>query len=318
MDLRQTTANTLDLYDRIKPKNPASSYTSLASISDYNSGKILAIAAGTQAIYRKYSDDIQDCHAESLVRRAFKRYLIDRIRFVILSKVKVSNNEKELRDLILEECPKELILFVSQFPCGFVKRYKGEEFFDSSGDVVKRKPGRGLVKEGKIHFVEKDDCTSKLKKWISGGFQGKQIKSIFNVTCKIRHIVIGNCEPDGDFDYERYVDEFGKVLSCDTPINVSVDAQIRRDEFLFNPKKKPQPVALACWYTSQDFHSSRNLTERTKVGTYLHEFIVGGRKIGLTKRQCSSSNQLYKLKISNYCFKHDLASIEKAFRDLKL
>lgn len=315
MAIQLSIFNSLELYDKIKLKNPTESYTSLASISDYNSGKILSLATGTQANYRKYPDDIQDCHAESLVRRAYKRHLIDRIKLII-SGNKGNCNRKEVYEAIIKECSTEITLFVSQFPCGFINRYKGGEVRDSSGNVIKRKPGRGLEKDGTIYYVEKDDCFSKLKKWIVEGLQGKQIKEIFDITCKIKHIVIGNCEPNGEFDYRHHVNEIKQTLSCDIPINISVDEQIRRDEFVFSSKKKPQPVAIVCWDSSQDLLTSCKPTKMAKLREYNHELIVDGRRIGLTKKQCSCSGQLYKLKVGNHCFKHDLVLIERHYCDL--
>lgn len=313
MALQQSISNSLELYDKIKLKNPTEGYTSLATISDFNSGKVLSLATGTQANYRKHPDDIQDCHAESLVRRAYKRYLTDRIK-LILSDNKGNRNRKEVHETIIKECSTEVTLFVSQFPCGFINRYKGEEVRDSSGNVLKRKPGRGLEKDGKIYYVEKDDCFSKLKRWIVEGIQGKQIKEIFDITCKIKHIVLGNCEPNDEFEYRHHADKFKQNLSSDIPTDVSVDEQIRRDEFVFSSKKRPQPVAIVCWYSSQDLLTSCKPTKMAKLGEYYHEFIVDGRRIGLTKRQCLG--QLYKLKVSNYCFKHDLALTEGQYRDL--
>lgn len=96
-----------------------------------------------------------------MIRRAFKRYLIDRIRLTILKRN--DGDGTEIKDLVLEECPKELTLFVAQFSCGFVKKY---EAYYTSGNVIKRKPDIGHAEDGKVYFIKEDDCTSKLKKWL--------------------------------------------------------------------------------------------------------------------------------------------------------
>lgn len=301
----------LKIYDQVKSKNSEGYYTAIATFNDFKSGKLLALATGTKANLRKLPDDIEDCHAESLVQRAFKRHLVDKIGHVISSYKNSNIAQESVEELIKRECQLDLTFFVSQFPCGFIKRYEGDEPVDSHGNIIERKPGRGLVQDGKTVYVEKSCCFKKLKKWSKTGVQGKRIKEVFNICCKIRRIVIGNCEVNSEFDYEFHINRLQQELSCD----ISLHNNVRRDEFVFDSSKIPQPVAVVYWDMSYSVGGSVS-PKRLKSGDRAIEYIVNGRKRGSTQKQCSRS-QLYKLKVANDLFKQDLNSIEKNYLVIK-
>lgn len=284
--------NNLKFYDKIRPKNPDQSYTVLATINDYKTGELIAIATGTQASLRVYPNDIEDCHAESLVKRAYKRYLIDKILYLSNSR-----GEKDVHKLT-KECQQELTLFVSQFPCGLLKRYEGDEPIDAvTGNVIKRKPGRGTVIDGKTIYVERDNCLNKLRKWVSGGLQGERIGRLLGIKNRIVKIVIGNCESGTDVDHKSLLDLFKSNLSSDDSLEYEL-AQMRRNDLVFISTKQPQPVALVWWAQSSGV---------SPIGK--HEFVADGRKMGLTKKQCLTDKNAYRLRISNHCLLEDLYKI---------
>lgn len=76
-DVSTVIKKNLEFYDKIKPKDRGNTYTVIATLNDVKSGQLIALATGTQASLKVYGDDIEDCHAESLLKRAYKRYLID-------------------------------------------------------------------------------------------------------------------------------------------------------------------------------------------------------------------------------------------------
>lgn len=321
MDSSQLVLNNLNFYDSIKPKNPRNSFTVVATLNDQETGELLALATGTQACLRIYSDDIEDCHAESLLKRAYKRHLIDTIRSILYDKT-LSSTEVERR--ISEKCAHNLILFITQFPCGLIKRYQGEEPLDEKGEVVKRKPGKGTNKDGKIFYVQKDTCNNKIKKWFQVGFQGSKLNELFGIKSKVKRIIIGDCEPE-TVDYLLYAEQLKAHLSSDCaelqeePIIEIVEHSIRRKEFVFETFRQPQPVAVVWW--ARPTHNSRSDSHQAKRmkndNSGRSELIVDGRKAGLTKKQCCSSSKMFLLKIGNHSMRQELAPLKKEFRLLK-
>lgn len=296
---QELVTNNLAFYDTIKPKNPRGSYTVLATVNDHETGRLLALASGTQATLRLYEDDIEDCHAESLLKRAYKRYLVDRV-------LEHASKHKDLRGSRLKDelkikCQQELTIFISQFPCGLIRRYEGEEPTDKvTGSVIKRKPGRGQDRDGQTMYVERDNCFEKLRRWSADGFQGRRIAQALSVQSKIVKIIIGDCEPELNIDYKLHLERLGARLSegrqeggilCDL-------VAMRRDGLVFDKStKQPQPVALIWWANS------------TEVGG--RELIVDGRKMGLTRKQCLSGRPKYRLRIGDRCLGAALDNIER-------
>lgn len=292
----------LKFYDHIKPKNPNGSYTVIATINDFNTSHLLALATGTQANLRSSPDIIQDCHAESLVKRAYKRYLINKI-MQIVSKEQLKRDDLVRR--IKEDCSQNLTLFVSQFPCGFVRRYEGEEPVDeASGKPIKRKPGRGTVIDGRVVYVEKDPCFVKLQNWINHGIQGSKLNRIFNIRSDITRIIIGNCELDQHFDYESHASTFERSILNGGRLQADVVKTVRREEFLCDSTKQPQPVNLAWW---SELHDHDEIKTHSPKGD--HDLIVEGLRRGLTKRQRTMSESSKSLRVCGRILARDLQSL---------
>lgn len=260
----------IQFYDSIKPKTDVNCYTVLATLNDYASGELLALANGTQATIGALPNDIQDCHAESLLKRAYKRYIIDKLMHEAGSS-KASDISKVIG--------RPLTLFISQFPCGLIKRYDGPEPTDeSTGLPINRKPGRGLkVPGGQVLYLRKDNCLTKLRRWLDTGVQGKKLASLICETdpvvrATIEKVVIGNCEPETEFKYQPTIDSLQQQLP--NKLQYEFLDSVRRDEFVFAPHKQPQPVAVVWWKCSSG-PDHRGTTE----------FVVDGRRRGLTKSQ---------------------------------
>lgn len=301
-------SSNLAFYRTIKPKTSDGSYTVIATINDYDNKKLIALATGTQANLKDYPYDIEDCHAESLVKRAFKRYIIDLIKHVVSN----SSSKADAGSIVRKTIPTNLILFVSQFPCGVLKRYEGDDIIIQGGQV-ERKPGRGTLRDGKIIYVEKDTCARKLHKWSRIGLQGHKLKSIFNIESKLKQILIGNCEVDENLDCRAYVEQFKRLIQADdNSIDVDLLDYIRQDEFIFNPSKQATPEALVWWASVSNEKVERPRESKQVVASNGNiEYIVNGRRRGLTKRQVSlirNTNQ--QLSISTIRLREDLSFIE--------
>lgn len=308
METSSLVSNNLAFYQSIKPKSFDGSYTVIATINDYDTKKLIALATGTQANLKDYPDDIEDCHAESLVKRAFKRYIIDLINHIVSN----SSLDGDVGSKVRETVPTSLILFVSQFPCGVLKRYEGEDKIQ--GASVERKPGRGTLRDGKIVYVEKDTCARKLRKWAQSGLQGHKLNSILSVESKLKQILIGNCEIDENLDYKTHIEQFKHIVKADdSSINVDLLNHIRQDEFIFSPSKQAQPEALVWWASVFDKTEKRANESKQAVNFAGNiEYVVNGRRRGVTKRQVArirETNQ--QLNISTSRLRDDLNSIER-------
>lgn len=342
MDNETLINNNLKFYDTIKPKNPENSYTVLATINEFPSGKLLALASGTQACNRVYDDDIEDCHAESLVKRAFKRHIIDDLINRKYYDYQTKKNPDFQKDLDVKQggqqtialsdkdnpCNYELTLFVSQFPCGLIKRYQGEEPRDeSTGLYIKRKPGRGRNVPGKgTIYVEKDNCLNKIKRWLSQGLQGRRLNQQQNLFCSLRKILIGYCEPDEQLNYDKQLhllrehlylggtipslisdrgNQFKKL-----PLSIEL-VKVRRNDFIFSPERQPQPISLVWWLNEPQQDGTWPLgTKEFRDKKSTHELIVDGRRRGLTTRQCIENRVSNKLKICTSLLRNDIDNLK--------
>lgn len=302
MDIIDLVSDNLKFYDSIKPKNPPGCYTVIATVNDYQTGQLLCLATGTQANLKSNNDDIQDCHAESLVKRAFKRFVIDAVKDVVENSTKSDN----LVELSTSRIPKSIILFVSKFPCGFLTRYEGQEPVDpTSGNAIKRKPGRGIERMGEKIYVEKDNCLVKLQKWVNHGFQGTKLKQALDIETSIKMVVIGHCESSEDFNYTSHLEEFSSRLG--SKVEVCHVRHTRRDEFIFRPASKAQPVSVVWWRMMHGIPLEPNNN---------CEMIVDGRRRGLTRQQCSGSQIVTsaRLKVADARLRNDLEYISTAHK----
>lgn len=303
MDINNLITDNLRFYNSNKPKNPPNCYTVLATLNDYNTGQLLCLATGTQASLKQYDDDIQDCHAESLVKRAYKRYVIDRVKN-LLSDPQYRGEKVNLRSQISDE----VILFVSKFPCGFLNRYEGQEPVDSTtGNVIKRKPGRGTERDGQIVYVEKDSCFVKLKRWLENGIQGISLKQVIGIETRIKRIVIGDCETSDHFDYQTYLEEFAVSLGLNqTQVEIHhVDPALRR-ELIFESSAKAQSVSFVWWRGEHNVARHPNNS---------FEWIVDGHRRGLTKQHCSGDRigASARLRIGDANYRCDLEHISSLY-----
>lgn len=291
----------LDLYQKLKPKDYCdANYTVVAALHDNIRGTLLALATGTQAINKRYQDDIEDCHAESLLKRAYKRYLINRISNLVNSQ----QPERDIKQVIKSECETSLTIFISQFPCGLVRRYEGETL------VKNRKPGRGLNKDANVIYVEKDCCLLKLKKWASKGFQGTKLHELFGLKSTLDRIIIAGCETNHELDYSHYAKLLATEVTCDGTMNVETCDHMRLDELVFKSGKKPQPVSIVWWNgTLSSAIGMPRKKLRLDQGPSTTEFVVDGQRKGITKKQRARNEHQYKLSISTVSLRRDISTI---------
>lgn len=307
MDSLSLVKEILTFYDKIKPKNPTNSFTVVSSLSDYETGRLLVLASGTQACNRIYEDDIEDCHAESLVKRGLKRYILDNADSIL---AETHGRDSKFHNNKTSKSRVFLTLFISQFPCGLIKRYEGDEPLDPlTGEIIKRKPGRGKFTQDKgMIYVEKESCLDKIKRWLTYGIQGKRFATDFgSVIFEIKQILIGDCEPDESLDYHHYIEVMKQYLRDNSRTHV-LDLQlvsIRREDLVYNCNKKPQPVSLVWWNKPKLSIDSTGLDSDKSSA----ELIVDGRRRGLTKSQCANQNESLKLKISDSLIRRDINNL---------
>jgi hypothetical protein len=293
----------LEFYHKIKPKIAQSSYTVIATLNDHNTSQLLALATGTQSSLKRYDDDIEDCHAESLLKRAYKRYVLDRILVALECQEGASIEQKTntIHQVVKQINQQELVLFISQFPCGFIKRFQGTEPVDElTGAEIVRKPGRGQVINGKLVYVQRDSCFAKLKRWLSGyGFQGRSFNEHLGIRSKLVKMIIGDCEPDTMLDHESHLRSLSHELdTCQRGIQYEL-AHMRHHEFTFGSSgKQPLPVSVVWWA------STRHVNPRNSL-----EYIADGRRLGLTKRQSIMNNSDSKTRIGDFWLQSDMAKI---------
>lgn len=295
---------------RAKVENP--SYTVIATLNDVHTTQLVALATGTQAGLKQYDNDIEDCHAESLLKRAYKRYQID----MILKALSRQNDDQSTdKDRLTSVCNtlnrQRLLLFISQFPCGLIKRFEGQEPVDgTTGLSGPRKPGRGQLKDGKVYYVHRQHCMMKLTRWLSEStLQGKTLKDLLGIKSRLDKVVIGDCEPDPMTDYSSYLGHLRQTLSAAAGRSIECElVHMRHDDFVFDTSyKQPLPVATVCWAVA-------NSREHESPQHHV-EYVVDGRKLGITKRQCLDESHKFKLQTSNSRLRSDLDRIREATLD---
>lgn len=320
MNIEELLETNLRFYDKLKPanKNVANNnktYTVIATLNDASTGQLIALATGTQASAKVYPDDIEDCHGESLLKRAYKRYILDRL-LVQLNDNTATNTSPDVYTILNEISNQRLILFVSQFPCGFITRYQGSEPKDeiTGQQLVDRKPGRGqMMPDGRVSYVNRSSCFVKLKRWLSSAsFAGKTLQQKLNTFCpsSIDQIWIGKCEmpmvvegqDTEDIDYSSLIEKFQHQLEF---ANCNL-ADIERNEFKFVREKQAQPISVVWWHKATSSSGDGAAAAAATAGL---EYLVDGRKKGLTKRHCSSDNEHFKLRIGDHWLRRDLAQV---------
>ncbi|CAG2176911.1 unnamed protein product, partial [Oppiella nova] len=223
--------------------DPNSEYTVLAAIvcdhKNHEKGsierKVVALSTGTKCYPSNQSSKdylIVDSHAESLLKRAFKRYLISQLD----NEFKIDNNLG-------------ISLFISQLPCGSLQRWKGDPNYVSNETQtdrqMNRKPGRGET-------CHKPPCIRKIAKWIYMGLQGKRLLEYTKQPICINNIVIGNCGQLGEYDQQMIKDLLSLDPNCITynPFELNSLPQIkfckefRNDLFIKSDEKQSAPTAV--------------------------------------------------------------------------
>ncbi|XP_054164618.1 tRNA-specific adenosine deaminase 1-like [Oppia nitens] len=250
-----------------KPK-PKSEYTVLATIvcnvknhtNDSIDTKVVALTTGTKcfASNESSSDDlIVDNHAESLLKRAFKRYLICRLQ-----------SGHNLDDI------QTITLFVSQLPCGSLQRWKGDPDLEANSSKsnrhlsdVCRKPGRGVT-------CYRATCLKKIAKWIRLGLQGKALIALTGRPFYINNIVIGNCGQSGEYDQQMLTNMLSMTDIC-TVYNgfqmnylpkIKFCHDFRYECFIKSDAKYATSTSLVMWLTGDGHKVTEVLTEGHKLG----------------------------------------------------
>lgn len=166
---------------------------------------LIAMTTGTRCVTgsaASLANAILDCHAEVLLKRAFKRYLIGKV----LGLKRKADEEHERKGGDKETAPKpdlssifsvKYYMFVSQLPCGVAHRYQGEEEPKING--LRRKPGKGEPSNA-------PSCTDKIARWIRLGLQGRRLLQVLKKPVTLDGIIVGNCCLEKEFD-EAYFRE---------------------------------------------------------------------------------------------------------------
>ncbi|RWR98748.1 double-stranded RNA-specific editase 1-like protein, partial [Dinothrombium tinctorium] len=159
-------------------------WTTLAAvvIEEDNRFYVACLATGTKCTTgerSKLQNVIIDCHAESLCKRAFKKFLCHHFL-----------NGHSVDGL-------KFHLFISQLPCGVIERYRGAVDKDNEQIGIQRKPGKG-------EKCEKASCVDKIAKWNILGFQGRRLLAITKKPIKFDSIVIGNCTEKPEYNGKRF------------------------------------------------------------------------------------------------------------------
>ncbi len=241
---------------------------------------MVALATGTKCFpgnveYRR--DEVVDCHAESLLKRAFKCYLLQLVEDCLGKKGRTDTTHQLLLRGVLSR--RRYCLFVSQTPCGVVSRWKGDQRGDleSSSALrpfkavgVNRKPGRG-------ELCPKAACIHKLAKWAIFGLQGRLLLPLLGRPLTVQKVILGNCElTKGEFPREEILAR----MTVDPKELRSLTAQLYHPPlFNLSPSSVVPEVAFAAHFRYEEF---------------LREVEEGeGKK---RKRPCGSSIAAWQLK----------------------
>ena len=201
--------------------------------------RVVALSTGTKC--QPYNEEVKhrlivDSHAESLLKRAFKRHLISLL-----------DNNVQLDNILSVD------LFVSQLPCGSVQRWKGYLQSDDKNVMTDKKPGRG-------ELCLRATCLKKIKKWIYMGLQGKRLIQFTKRPILIKNIVIGNCGPIGEFEPKLLFDLLTLDDTCTayhpfqftTLPNIKFCDNFRKELFTRSESKQPCSTSIVSWITGID------------------------------------------------------------------
>ncbi|UXI19362.1 hypothetical protein NH340_JMT05305 [Sarcoptes scabiei] len=269
-----------------KPDPNKNEFTVLAAIVEYfgvfENVRVVCLATGTKCFpknVKDYRNEIVDCHAESLLKRAFKRYLI-----------KIIENKPEdaqLNQIKLNSNDKKYCIFVSQIPCGTISRWKGNHIVNHHHDKdleiykdigVNRKPGRG-------ELCPKAGCIHKIAKWNLFGLQGCRLLPLIKEPILFDHLIIGNCESIDNIESElqiihnRLIWKTEKYIQIDSIIEKSIQharkiglhfaTNFKKKEFIRN--KIPCGSSIVAWLDGDN--------------QFKTEILASGRKLGSRKRK---------------------------------
>ena len=229
-----------------KPKEDDEWTILAAIIINYENDKnqLIALSTGTKCFASENCENqdkiIQDCHAESLLKRAFKRYLISKIKY-----------KQQLNDF-------KVTLFISQLPCGVVQRWKGAQQPNINENdlnlthenvVFSKKPGRGEP-------CLKPTCMNKLIKWNLLGLQGRRLIEYTKKPIRINNIIIGNCGQIGEFDQQFLARLFKTDNLIENDLfkpddykipNFMFNQEFRKTPFIKTHSNSPSPSSIVAW-----------------------------------------------------------------------
>lgn len=269
-----------------KPKD--NEYTSLAAIiqvrsqDTHSDPRVVCLSTGTKCVTgteSRIENIIRDCHAESLCKRAFKRFLI----------YESSSGQPY-------DGSSEYSFFLSKLPCGTIERYAGAACSNDIKTGVRKKPGRG---EPSL----KASCVDKLCKWLQMGIQGCHLLSYTQNPVIFTHVIIGNCVDHKEFNemslrQSVVVDEMNpsqhkkrKTEMSSSMPDVFFDEDFKHELLIKRDDKSSSPSAIVCWMED---------------GMIQKEVVVSGRKQG------TSIKNFYKnqLRISRGIMRQDMNQLE--------
>jgi hypothetical protein len=194
-----------------KKNNDAQSVLAGIVVTTYHSQiEVISIATGNRFDQVKSSssrrNNVRDCHAEVLARRAFKLWLINEW-------IKIQTKSGESSIFILSHHSKivlkdgiKLFLYVSSAPCGnaCIRKWgqpKKEIFLEDLGSFqlpedkhvifhahAKHEGQTALTYKGATNMLS---CSDKILKWNVLGLQGSRLRELCEFPLKLDGIVIG-------------------------------------------------------------------------------------------------------------------------------
>ena len=296
---------------------------------------LIALTTGTRCVTgtpATLANAVLDCHAEVLLKRAFKRFLIGRL--LALKRQTTEEKEKAGEDasapVQVDLSPLlglKYYLFVSQLPCGIAHRYQGEE--EPKCNSLRRKPGKGEP-------FNAPSCIDKLARWLRFGLQGRRLLQVIKKPITLSGIVIGNCTVEKEWDegylkerlslsetlsrrwnpnavqVETVTEPLAKKARTDDPNDFWNENINETIELLFNKKfvdqaltrtkdLVPFPTSLVLW--REEFEKGQG---KWKMG---REMVTAGRRSGSS----FTSYQANPLKICNNLLDQDIDTVFKEY-----